>query len=313
MALFVATVVDLFAGAGGFSLGFRRAGFDVLAAVENFRPKVATYRAHFPGTNLVEQDIQDTVLRESPDVVIGGPPCEPFTPANPRRKPEALDRLYKDRIGGLVLQFVRLVGDLRPKVFLMENVVQVIEGPLREELAGHFSRRGYPRLHFHELLAEDFGTPSHRRRVFLSNVPLRLSAPPAKPMPVRDALAGLPAPGPRPPNHAPHPLSPDKRRRLERLPRGRALFGYESATGKRHGNWQRLDPTRLAPTVLGQSRFVHPAEPRLLTVREHARLMGYPDDFVFQGGRDVQYDAVGESVPPPLAGALAQAVKAALA
>lgn len=308
----MATVLDLFAGGGGFSWGFQQAGFDVARAVENFRPKAETYRENFPKVDLWVRDVQDTVIRDPYDVVIGGPPCEPFTTANARRQAAPLDRLYKDKIGSLLLQFIRIVGDVRPRVFLMENVVQAVEGPLLGELRRHFGEHGFPRLYVHELLAENAGTPSHRRRVFLSNVELKPPPARAGPIPVRQALEGLPPPGPQVPNHDPHPLTADKRQRLARLRPGQAVFGYEAATGKRHQIWLRLAAGELAPTVLGQSRFVHPTEDRLLTVREHARLMGYPDTFRFRGGRDVQYDAVGESVPPPLALALAQAVEATL-
>lgn len=304
------TVLDLFAGAGGFSLGFRQAGFDVRRAVENHNPKAETYRANFPDVELWERDMQETVVRDAYDVVIGGPPCEPFTPANADRAPTVMDRLYKDRIGQLVLQFIRIVGDVRPKTFVMENVIQVAEGPLRAELEKHLRERGYARLHFNELRAEDAGTPSHRLRLFLSNQQIDLPKGPKAPT-VREALAGLPPPGNSPANHLAHPLTPDKVERIRSVKPGGALYGYRAATGKSHANWQRLKAEELAPTVLGNSRFIHPTEDRLLTPREHARLMGFPDSFVLKGGRDQQYDAVGEAVPPPLARAIAESLKTA--
>jgi DNA (cytosine-5)-methyltransferase 1 len=73
-------------------------------------------------------------------------------------------------------------------------------------------------------------------------------------------------------------------------------------------NLIKLHPHKIAPTVLGSSRFIHPYEPRLLTVREQARLMGFPDDHVFLGGRDEQYNQVGEAVPPTVAKAIASEV-----
>lgn len=302
-------VLDLFAGGGGFSLGFRQAGYDVRKAVENFRPKAETYRANFPEVDLIGRDVQDVVVKGPFDVVIGGPPCEPFTPANAGRRMEPLDRLHKDKIGQLVLQFIRIAGDVHPKVFVLENVVQLIEGPLQAELVRYFGGWGFPTVFFNELLAEDAGTPSHRRRLFVSNVRIGLPQERMVP-PVGKVLAGLPAPGTGGvANHEAHPLSDDKVERIRSLRPGEALFGYRSATGKAHSNWLRLDADRPCPTVMGSSRFVHPTEPRLLTVREHARLMGYPDTFVFKGGRDQQYDAVGESVPPPLARAIAEQVR----
>ncbi|MBI2079078.1 MAG: DNA cytosine methyltransferase, partial [Euryarchaeota archaeon] len=122
---------------------------------------------------------------------------------------------------------------------------------------------------------------------------------------VGKALAGLPPPGQGAvANHLPHPLPADKVARIRNLAPGRSLYTYRSGTGKVHGNWWRLRPDELAPTVTGNSRFVHPTEDRLLTVREHARLMGFPDDFVLRGGRNIQYDVIGEAVPPPLAKAI---------
>jgi DNA (cytosine-5)-methyltransferase 1 len=305
----VPTVLDLFAGGGGFSLGFRQEGYEVRRAVENFRPKCETYRANFPGVELTCRDIQDVVVKGPLDVVIGGPPCEPFTPANAERRSEPLDRLLKDKIGSLVLQFVRIAGDVRPRTFVMENVVQVAEGPLEDELRRFFAEWGFPKIHFNILRAEDAGTPSHRLRMFVSNRRLELPERRAAP-PVAAVLEGLPAPGTGGvPNHEPHPLTADKRERIARLRPGESLYSYRSATSKTHANWLRFEADRPAPTVLGNARFVHPTEARLLTVREHARLMGYPDDFVFRGGRDQQYDAVGESVPPPLAKAIAALVR----
>jgi DNA (cytosine-5)-methyltransferase 1 len=78
------------------------------------------------------------------------------------------------------------------------------------------------------------------------------------------------------------------------------MIEFEGAENRRFRNFIRLNPYRPAPTVMGSSRFIHPFEDRLLTVREQARLMGFPDYHIFLGGRDSQYNMVGEAVPPPL-------------
>lgn len=72
---------------------------------------------------------------------------------------------------------------------------------------------------------------------------------------------------------------------------------FKGSSGRNIPLYIRLNPYRLAPTVMGNSRFIHPFENRFLTVREQARLMSYPDDHVFVGNRDEQYNQVGESVP----------------
>jgi len=311
------TVVDLFSGAGGFSRGFKDAGFRIVAAIENFDPVAETYAANFPEAFLIIEDIkrvhaQDllNVIGEPPDVVIGGPPCEPFTALNFRRKKSPLDRLYGDSIGRLVLHFIRFVGDLRPKVFVMENVPQILDGELRVALRKEFARVGYRKVYFNILRAENYGTPSRRTRVFISNIKIRPRKVKAR-IPVIKALEGLPDPRSIHdiPNHRPVPLSPSKLKRISKLKWGQALVHFMGADGKFYANWIRLHPYKLAPTVLGNSRFIHPFEDRLLTVREQARLMGFPDDHVFHGGRDVQYNQVGEAVPVPLARAIALSVK----
>jgi DNA (cytosine-5)-methyltransferase 1 len=309
-------LVDLFCGAGGFSRGFKDEGFNVVLGVDNMPQVAESFRANFPGAQVLVEDVQElrsedvASLVGDVEVVIGSPPCEPFTGANPRRKPDPLDRLYDDPQGRLVLHFIRLVGDLEPKVFVMENVPALAEGPLREALRREFARVGYPDVHFNLLRAEDYGTPSHRLRLFISNI--RIKPPPTgRRVTVIEAIGDLPPPSsPHDiPNHEPVPLSPRKQKRISKLRWGEALIRYAGAEGKVYYNYVRLHPYRLAPTVMGSSRFVHPFEDRLLTVREQARLMGFPDDHVFRGGRDLQFDQVGEAVPPPLARAIAREVR----
>ena len=305
-------VVDLFSGAGGFAEGFRRQGFKILLGVDNDRAAIRSFKANFPEAIALGMDIKElsgTLVERlvgRPRVLIGSPPCEPYTGANPRRRRDPVERLYEDPAGQLVLHYARLVAELQPEVFVMENVPGILD--VADELRRVFAEAGYDRIYFNRLLAEDYGTPSHRLRVFVSNIRIR---PPRRRrrVTVAEALAGLPEPGtPGVLNHDPVPLSPRKLRRIARLRHGQAMIYYEGAEGRRLPNLIRLDPGRVAPTVLGSSRFIHPFEDRFLTVREQARLMGFPDDHVFLGGRDEQYNQVGEAVPVPLAEAVAWSV-----
>ncbi|MCD6488836.1 MAG: DNA cytosine methyltransferase [Desulfurococcales archaeon] len=304
-------LVDLFCGAGGFSEGFNLSRrYKHLLAIDSFPPVAKTYKANFPHAVVLVEDIKKIngsdivdLIDNDVDVLIGSPPCEPFTGSNPRREKYPLDRLYKDPIGQLTLHFIRIVSDIKPRVFVMENVPAIMDNGLKHALQREFQRAGYKKVYFNVLRAEDYGTPSHRVRVFISNIPID---PPKrrKLYTVRKALEGLPCPGSFPPNHEPMPLSQKKLRRISRLKWGQALIYYQGAK-KRFPNLIRLHPDKLAPTVLGSSRFIHPFEDRFLTVREQARLMGFPDTFVFLGGRDEQYNQVGEAVPVPLAKAIA--------
>ena len=310
--------IDLFCGAGGFSEGFHLVGkYELVLAIDNFRPAAQTFKANFPSATVLLEDIKEVTkytLEEilgdpsSIDMIIGSPPCEPFTGANPRREKNPIDRLYKDPIGQLTLHYIRLVGIIKPKIFIMENVPAIMDNGLEQALRAEFRRIGYKKIYFNVLKAEDYGSPSHRVRVFVSNIRLKPKKI-TKRIRVIDVLRDLPKPGKGfPPNHEPPPPLPVKKlKRITRLKWGNALIYYEGAR-RRLPNLIRLDPYKPAPTVLGSSRFIHPFENRFLTVREQARLMGFPDTFVFFGGRDEQYNMIGEAVPVPLAKAIAEYV-----
>ncbi|MEM0024969.1 MAG: DNA cytosine methyltransferase [Zestosphaera sp.] len=308
------SLVDLFAGGGGFSRGFYEAGFEPVLAVEIDEASTKTYVSNFPKSLIISEDIRDLecwrlrdlLSYEKVDVVIGSPPCEPFTGSNPNRMKDPLDRLYRDETGRLVLEFIRILECLEPEYFVMENVPAILDGDLSSALKEEFSRVGYD-VYFNLLRAEDYGTPSRRLRVFISNV--RIDPPKSSRLiTVLEAISDLPEPSadPQIPNHEPPPsLSKSKLKKVLRLKWGDSVVKYEGAEGRFLPNLIRLHPYKTAPTVLGSSRFIHPFENRLLTVREQARLMGFPDNHVFLGGRDQQYNQVGEAVPPPIARAIA--------
>lgn len=302
------TVVDLFAGGGGFSRGFEEAGFKTIVAVDNYPPAAKTFKANFPYSLVIADDIKEidaSIINVRPDVVIASPPCEPFTSANPNRMKDPVDRLYSDAAGELFLHAIRLIGELRPRVYVIENVPGILE--VRDYISAELKRVGYE-SRFNVLRAHDHGTPSERVRVFVSNIIIR---PRKREGPtVEEALSGLPPVGSTEiPNHE-YPAEAPRRKRkvMHKLKWGQSLIMFRGAEGSLHPNYIKLDPRRRAPTVMGSSRFVHPYEDRLLTVREQARLMGFPDHHIFLGNRDAQYNMVGEAVPPPLAKAIAEEV-----
>lgn len=169
-------ILDLFAGAGGFSRGFQEEGYRIIGAVEFDRDTASSFALNFPRARVLVRDIREVhsldilrELQEKPRVIIGGPPCEGYTRANPKREREPLNRLYVDPMGTLVLHFIRIVGDLEPEVFVMENVPGILDGGLGEIIREEFARVGYANIYFNVLRAEDYETPSHRVRVFISN------------------------------------------------------------------------------------------------------------------------------------------------
>jgi DNA (cytosine-5)-methyltransferase 1 len=166
-------VVDLFAGAGGLSLGFEQSGFDVAVAVEFDPIHAAIHELNFPDTKVLCRDVRDLTgdeLREQAglgrraiDVVIGGPPCQGFSLIG--------HRVLKDPRNELVFHFLRLVSELRPKIFMMENVPGMATGAhheLLDELVKGFRDAEYRvQMPISILNARDFGVPQDRRRVFV--------------------------------------------------------------------------------------------------------------------------------------------------
>jgi DNA (cytosine-5)-methyltransferase 1 len=108
--------IDLFAGAGGLSLGLKSAGWKVEAAVEFDRAAIATHEANFPGVQHIGDDIRKVCFKKFRDIdlIAGGPPCQPFSVSG--------KRLGSFDVRDMVPEFVRVVEEARPKAFLMENV-----------------------------------------------------------------------------------------------------------------------------------------------------------------------------------------------
>lgn len=166
--------VSLFSGAGGFCEGARLAGWRVLCSVEADDHACLTYAANFPDVPLFHGDIVrflaekrtglpqiEQLLDAGVDVVYGGPPCQGFSQIGPRDLHDARNVLYK--------QFVRVVLSLRPRVFVMENVPNMVTmkgGHFRDEVLKAFCAAGYSRATIQTVLASDFGVPQHRRRIF---------------------------------------------------------------------------------------------------------------------------------------------------
>jgi DNA (cytosine-5)-methyltransferase 1 len=165
--------IDLFAGAGGLSLGFEQAGFDIAAAVEIDPIHSAVHEFNFPNcavlcadvSRIDAQDIRQAAsLRDSPiDVVFGGAPCQGFSLIGKR----ALD----DPRNSLLREFVRLAVELDARYFVFENVKGLTIGDHRkllDELIEEFQANGYEiLLPYRVLNAAEFGVPQDRRRLFL--------------------------------------------------------------------------------------------------------------------------------------------------
>ncbi|MFW9855925.1 MAG: DNA cytosine methyltransferase [Candidatus Thorarchaeota archaeon] len=310
-------MIDLFSGCGGFSFGFLQgiSKLKIKIAIDHDYRALETYQANIPVEEVIESDVQELHSLEilellngkSPDIVIASPPCESFSAANPDRKQSAYNQLYNDEGGRLMLHAIRIISDLSPSFFIIENVVNVASLEMQSLIRHEFGHSGYEIL-FNVLEAVEFGIPSYRKRVFISNVPIR--SPSAKRSfkvsTVNNAFWSLPQSTGRIPNHDFVPPPSSFERKISKTPPGGALVYFRGSQDRTYlKNYIRLLLDQPSPTVMGKSRFIHPFLPRLCTVREHARLMSYPDDFCFYGNLDSCFNQVGESVPPHLSKAIA--------
>jgi DNA (cytosine-5)-methyltransferase 1 len=333
--------IDLFSGAGGLSLGLATAGFDVVAAVDNWQLAVDTYTKNHSHA-AISRDVSQLSGAEicemaglgqgHVDLLAGGPPCQGFS---------------VQRIGGdydarnaLVLEFARLVAEIQPRAFLMENVPGLLGKRGAHTFSvfqDHLSAAGYV-VDVHRVNAADYGVPQNRRRVLVSGfrgTKTKIELRPEKvdtPLNVWDAIGDLPPASPPgeiatdDPLHAESRMSPLNRERLALIPPG---GGFEdlpvdmrvachargaAAIGHR-GVYGRLHPAQPAGTITARfdsftrGRFAHPYANRNITLREGARLQTFPDDFVFLGNREEIAAQIGNAVAPRLAARFAFAIK----
>jgi len=162
--------IDLFSGAGGMGLGFKECGFNIIAANDIFKEAAITYRHNHPDTPFIEGSITEPKIKNklisigrknTVDVIIGGPPCQGFSLAGKQLSDDPRNFLYKE--------FVELVSELSPKIFVMENVPGILSsnnGKTFESIKNEFSQLGY-KVEAQKLLSSDFGVPQKRKRVFI--------------------------------------------------------------------------------------------------------------------------------------------------
>lgn len=166
-----ATGIDLFSGVGGMSLGFEQAGFDVLAAIDNNIKNKETHSINFPNTKFICKDIEEItgqailkiINKRSLDVVFGGAPCQGFSVAG--------NMDVKDKRNKLILEFARIVVELKPKYFVLENVKGILNERYKNLLSKFTSilkKAGYSITEpYVALNACHFGVPQDRQRVFI--------------------------------------------------------------------------------------------------------------------------------------------------
>ena len=322
-------VVSLFAGAGGLDLGFKQAGFEIVAANEFDKTIWKTYEQNHDAP-LLRDDICNIGSDEFPDCdgIIGGPPCQSWSEAGSLR---GID----DPRGKLFYEYIRILRDKKPTFFLAENVkgmmAQRHNGAV-EDIVEQFENAGYD-VHIFLLNASDYGVAQDRKRVFYVGFRKDLGAKFAPPLPYEDKLtlkdaiydlkdSAIPA------------LPKNKTNNSACMVENHEYFtGAYSTIFMSRNRVRRWDQPAFTVQASGRQCQLHPQAPvmpkveknlnkfvegsehlyRRLTVRECARVQGFPDDFVFyyENVND-GYKMIGNAVPVNLAFEVAKSIKTAL-
>lgn len=343
-------IADLFAGAGGLTEGFRQAGLTPVAAVEFDRWAAETYAANF-GRHVLACPIEQVRIKRQDaslkwcgsgidgnriefstpeiDVLVGGPPCQGFSPLGRMN-----DWNYDDPRNQLWKHYVRILDVLQPKVFVIENVPEILKSEEFELLRRHVKKLGHGyELAFNVLNASYFGVPQSRKRAII--IGSRVGQPTLPPetverMTVRDAISDLPLkPTGRNWHLGRNPL-PTSLERYKCVPEGGNRFDLmrkrpditpkcwlKKTTGSTDV-FGRMRWDEPAPTIRTEffkpekGRYLHPKAHRPITIREAARLQTFSDQFIFVGSNVQVAKQIGNAVPVKLAKAIAEHLKATL-
>ncbi|WP_237750136.1 DNA cytosine methyltransferase [Pseudomonas soli] len=359
ISLYRPTFVDLFSGCGGFGLGAALSGFRNIASIDIDENLQYSYKLNFPLASVHIADVSKldsdfwsaAIGNVSPDLVVGGPPCQGFSRIG-KRQPE-------DPRNSLIAHFFRQIVILDPKFFVMENVEGILDSRnkyILDEALGLIGSR-YNVIGPFKINALDCGAATSRKRILvigcradlsMPQIEARLTAPKLKPVTVAEAISDLPSPvhnaeitaseydwwnykpGAQPSKYA-RGLKKVSSEVGAKFAKQMLRSGLVSGVMRtKHTNsvvdrflqtppgaveevsryprlsWDGHCPTLRAGTGSDKGSFqamrpIHPSEPRVITVREAARLQGFPDWFVFHPTIWHSFRMIGNSVSPIMA------------
>lgn len=323
------TLISLFSGAGGLDYGFHKAGFRTLVANEYDKNIAPTFRANFPEVELIEGDIRKVSSDRFPDNVdgiIGGPPCQSWSEAGSLKGIE-------DARGQLFYEYIRVLRDKQPKFFVAENVSGMLakrHSGAVENFIRLFQEAGYD-VFINTLNANDYDVAEDRMRVFYIGFRHDLNVwnytPPMpqayKPV-LRDCIWDL--------RDSAIPALEKNRSNGDRcaIPNHEYFTGAYSTIFMSRNRVRSWDEPAFTVQASGRQCQLHPQAPKMvkigtnlhefvkgkeklyrrMTVREVARVQGFPDNFKFLYDRvDYGYKMIGNAVPVNLAYHVALSVK----
>lgn len=317
--------IEVFAGCGGLSTGLIKAGWKPIMLIDNDKNCINTLRANHISENSEEciidcKDVTELHLhdyKDEIDLLAGGIPCQAWSQAGKRKG-------LNDKRGNLFYEYIRLIDECEPKMFLIENVVGLTTHNNGETLENLIEQMKHTKtgnieytIQYQILSANDYGVAQKRQRVILVGVrkdleksfiyPQKLDYKPV----LRDALLNVPT-------SAGMKYAEAKSNVLRLVPPGGCWINlpediqkiymgksYSSGGGKRgiarRIAWDEPCLTLTTSPCQKQTERCHPEETRPFTIREYARIQSFPDTYVFTGSMASQYRQIGNAVPVELA------------
>ncbi|RGN03809.1 DNA cytosine methyltransferase [Blautia obeum] len=326
-------VISLFSGCGGLDLGFERAGFQIPIANEYDKTIWDTFKANHPKTHLIEGDIRkvnETEFPEDIDGIIGGPPCQSWSEAGALRG-------INDARGQLFFDYIRILRSVKPKFFLAENVSGMLANRHSEavkNIINLFEESGYD-VTLNLVNAKDYGVAQERKRVFYigfrKDLKVNFKFPEGstkdneKKITLRDIIWDL--------QYTAIPAEDKNKHNPAAINNNEYFTGAYSPIFMSRNRVKAWDEQAFTVQASGRQCQLHPQAPKMIkhdkndcrfvpgkenlyrrmTIREVARVQGFPDDFKFiYNNTNDAYKMIGNAVPVNLAYEVATAIKEAL-
>lgn len=310
------TVISLFAGTGGSSLGYKWAGYKELLAIDFDTHAVECFKLNFPEVPVWQKSVTEVtgdqildfckIKKGELDVLDGSPPCQGFSTAGRRDVKDPRNDLFK--------HYVRLIDELKPKVFIMENVSGMAKGRMKGrfiETMKALKKTGY-RVRAKQMNAVNYGVPQSRQRIiFIGSSGLSdptFPAPTNKPISVREAL-GKEGYQEYRHNYSKGKVSYSKSGSIEP-----ALTVIKTIPASYHrGQFDKKPMSPMSPmqtiTKTASARFIFDGEERLPTIEELLILCSFPTNWKMNGSFVQKWARLGNAVMPKFMEAIASHVK----
>lgn len=299
-------VISLFSGGGGSSCGYTQAGGKILLACEIDNNAVETYQVNYPETPIYHGDIKNLTYKKiheitgikkgELDILDGSPPCQGFSTCGKREYNDPKNQLYN--------QYIRILRELKPKTFIMENVQGLIQGEMKlifKDILQQLKKSGYI-VTAKIMHCEYYNNPTTRKRLIILGTRKDIGIKPihpkpeTKPITVKQALKNIQ------PIEILYPKNKFVKQTLPKVKPGEKLSKYHKKGS--YFNYTKINPNKPCPTIIKISWNHIYINNRILMPNELQILQGFPETYKFKGTYDQQCQRIGNSVPPGLSKAI---------